>query len=197
MATVSGSNRLLGDESPSNAYSAVYCFKKALFLIHAIAIRFGSTTPAPFPIPVTSDLPVFTDNVLPSILVHLGVIDISGAPQLAGVFPDANETVRIGGLLGEPPVLGSASPSNRKPTLHEGPILTSEQAYILRAAAINACEMIVDYIRSERREEGKEVEEWIKDITLPKLDMWIWAVAKDRVDYRKLGRFVLHETVFF
>ena len=74
----------------------------------------------------------------------------------------------------------------------DGPILTQEQSYILRAAAIDACEQIVEVARSL---EG--VPEWVNSITLPELDMWIWAVAKDRRDYRQLGRFVLRNTVMF
>ncbi|KAM6502386.1 hypothetical protein JOM56_002363 [Amanita muscaria] len=57
----------------------IYVFKKALFLIHAITIRFGDMNPAPFPIPDTSDSPVFADNVLPTMLVHFGVIDLTSS----------------------------------------------------------------------------------------------------------------------
>lgn len=73
----------------------------------------------------------------------------------------------------------------------EGPILTTDQACVLRAAAVDACEMIV--------EKAHELNEpcWLKDIELPKLDMWLWSIAKDRADYRRLERFVLRDTVFF
>ncbi|GAW10662.1 hypothetical protein LENED_012954 [Lentinula edodes] len=42
---------------------SVYLFKKALFLVHAITIRFGSLSPPPFPVPNTSQVPVFADNM--------------------------------------------------------------------------------------------------------------------------------------
>ena len=77
-------------------------------------------------------------------------------------------------------------------------MLTAEQAYILRAAAIDACELIVEYAHSmdaaELEDRGLE---WLREITLPDLDTWLWAVAKDRPDYRKLERFVLRNTLFF
>ncbi|KAJ8494553.1 hypothetical protein ONZ45_g13203 [Pleurotus djamor] len=169
----------------------VYCFKKALFMIHAIVTRFGSQTSPPFPLPSTSHIPVFTDNVLPSMLIHLGVIDLSGTP-LASLFPSVSEHLL---RLLETPQEGLQAEPIETP---EGPILSAEQAYVLRAAAVDACEMMIgearrmDSASSTSKDNG-----WIKDITLPELDMWIWAVAKDRSDYRQLKRFVLRETNFF
>lgn len=78
----------------------------------------------------------------------------------------------------------------------EGPILTETQAYMLRAAAIDACELIIDEARNTGDADGG-VMDWVRDIQLPELDMWIWAVAKDRRDYRELPRFSLRNTEFF
>lgn len=47
--------------------TAVYLYKKALYMVCTIALAFGSAaTPPPFPLPPTEDLPVFVDNILPS-----------------------------------------------------------------------------------------------------------------------------------
>lgn len=174
---------------------AVYCFKKALFLIHAVTLRFGKISPPPFPISDTSCSPVFTDNVLPSLLIHLGVIDLASASnELSTLFPEAKSADKLRSLLAEAPPKVDAE---KETTKTEGPILTSKQSYILRAAAIDACELIVDYARSIETSQLTDDLEWIKDITLPQLDMWLWAVAKDRPDYRALERFVLKDTVFF
>lgn len=54
---------------------AIYCFKKVLFLIHAIRLQFGALKPAPFPVADTRQSPVFADNVLPTMLMHFGVIE--------------------------------------------------------------------------------------------------------------------------
>lgn len=168
-------------------FIAIYCFKKALFLIHAIRIRFGSISPPPFPIPCTAGSPVFADNVLPSMLIHLGVIDLSGSPSLSSLFPGAGADDKLKTLLDVP------DPNLKAVTLREGPVLTMEQAYILRAAAIDACQVIVE---SAHKLDDESLE-WIKGIRLPELGMWIWGVAKARVDYKELERFVLRETAFF
>lgn len=52
----------------------VYIFKKALFLLNAISLRFSPSAPTSdvvsivptFPIPDVSELPIFADNVIPS-----------------------------------------------------------------------------------------------------------------------------------
>ncbi|KAG5719453.1 hypothetical protein E4T56_gene20646 [Termitomyces sp. T112] len=121
----------------------IYCFKKALFLIHAIVIRFGSISPPPFPLPKTTQTPVFTDNVLPSMLIHLGVIDLSTS-ELATLFPDAGSVEKLEPLLGT--YSGSVSLAEVVP--QEGPNVTTNQAYVLRAAAVDACELMVEAAHS-------------------------------------------------
>ncbi|KAJ7647502.1 hypothetical protein FB45DRAFT_893607 [Roridomyces roridus] len=166
----------------------IFCFKKALFLIHAISIRFGSAEPPPFPIPSTAHIPVFSDNVLPSLLIHLGVIDMSGSPKLSSLFPDIGS--HLAALLA---TAESGADVAKKVPPKEGPVVTCDQAYILRAAAIDACELIVEV--AHKLDEPSL--EWLAEIDRPSVDMWLWAVAKDRPDYRKLERFVLRDTVYF
>ncbi|KIM45148.1 hypothetical protein M413DRAFT_66024 [Hebeloma cylindrosporum] len=175
----------------------IYCFKKALFLIHAITIRFGSIDPPPFPIPSTSHLPVFSDNVLPSLLVHLGVIDLSRSSSLSGLFPGAGSEAGLRGLLDPVPTSTTSVPGALKGVPKEGPIVTEAQAYILRAAAIDACELITELAHSLDFSSLGKGKEWISEMTLPDLDMWIWAVAKDRPEYRVLERFAARDTVYF
>lgn len=164
----------------------IFCFKKALFLIHAISIRFGAANPPLFPVPSTTHLPIFSDNVLPSLLIHLGVIDISRSPSLAFLFPHAGAPQKLAALLATA-VPSSGDPLNSIPK--DGPVLSTDQAYILRAAAIDACELIT--------ETAHKLSESAITVDLPSLDMWLWAVAKDRADYRQLERFVLRDTIFF
>jgi hypothetical protein len=176
--------------------AAVYIFKKALFLLHGIALRFSSRADAKdtssggsIPTPDTSSLPVFSDNVLPSILVHLGIIDLSQctSPRLARQFKPADN---LDALLQPPPAL-SAGVTKMQKMPRDGPALTEAEAYILRAAAIEACEEIV--------EEAHKATDcgWSRTLRLPELDGWLWAGAKDRPDYRELGRFVLRDTAYF
>jgi len=180
----------------------VYCFKKALLTIHAVVIRYQNEIPPPLPLPRTSNLPIFSDNVIPSLLVHLGVIDLTTSHPSYGlntIFPDANEEDNVNALLVLPPAAVADTDSKKvKSVPKEGPVLTTEQAFILRAAAIDACNLIVEAARKLSDSELTDASLlWLKDITLPEVDAWIWAVAKDRSDYKRLERFVLRNTPYF
>lgn len=178
----------------------VYCFKKALFLVHAIKIRFGSISPPPFPIPSTQDNPIFTDNVIPSMLIHLGILDLSQAPGLNTLFPSAHSEESLQSLLGPVPNVISDQQISLHTSIKKGPSLSNAQAFKLRAAAIDACGMIISQAHSlgvSGPEENQEPPDWIREITLPGLDMWLWSVAKDRPDYRALERFAQRDTVFY
>lgn len=204
----------------------VYCFKKAMLTLHSIALRFGSssssnsTSTSPegitstntIPIPRTNNLPIFSDNVIPSLLVHLGVIDLSTSTPSLGLttlFPNANNPETLQALLGSAPLSSPSQEDKKKPKAvpEAGPTLTTEQAFILRAAAIDACELIVQTAKNLTDEELSALSpasvesstdlKWLKEITLPEVDAWIWAVAKDRTDYRRLPRFALLNTTFF
>jgi hypothetical protein len=78
----------------------------------------------------------------------------------------------------------------------EGPILQPDQAYILRAAAIDACELIVQVSRSLDKND-KAVPEWMNGITLSSFHMWARAIASNRPDYKDLQIFVQRNTAFF
>ena len=167
--------------------TAVYIFKKALLMIHLVNLRFSSS-PHDFIVPDTSKLPIFSDNVVPSILVHLGIIDLSSATLgLDRVFLDVDAAALL------QPVSPVKETTESAPK--EGPALTSEQSYALRAAAIYACEVVVSTARGLAIADQDLL--WVNSITLPELDAWLWAGAKDRVDYRRLGRFSLTNTEFF
>ncbi|KZP34278.1 hypothetical protein FIBSPDRAFT_719490 [Athelia psychrophila] len=181
----------------------IYIFKKALFLIHALALRFPSSSSSPFPIPDTTGVPVFADNVLPSLLVQLGVIDLS-ASALSSIFPQPDPALLEAFLPATPALPKDGAEAKDKTAVADGPVLSESSAYILRAAAVDACERIVARARTipldpESDESQNEKGElgWIRELTRPALDMWLWRVAKDRADYRALGRFVLKGTVFF
>lgn len=167
--------------------TVIYIFKKALLMIHLVNLRFSSSS-HDFVVPDTSRLPIFSDNVVPSILVHLGIIDLSSATLgLAKAFPDVDADA----LLQPAPPAETAAKGVPK----EGPVLTSEQSYALRAAAIHACEVVVRTARTLTITDQNLL--WVNSLTLPELDAWLWAGAKDRADYRQLGRFSLVGTEFF
>ncbi|KAK7057399.1 NAD+ kinase [Favolaschia claudopus] len=158
----------------------IFCFKKALFLVHAISVRFGSATnPLPFPVPSTSQLPVFSDNVLSCILLHLGVLDVSRS-SLSMLFPHASTEEQVEELL----ATAARSIGDTQTALKDGPLLSSDEAYILRAATIDACELI--------REAARELDEPLsREMQLPSLDNWLRSVAETRPE---LERFVYRST---
>ncbi|KAF8606251.1 hypothetical protein BDV93DRAFT_604748 [Ceratobasidium sp. AG-I] len=176
----------------------VYLFKKALFLIHAIALKYGNTPGGAVPVPDTSKLPVFSDNVLPSMLVYLGILDLSQGPlSLREAFPNAGTPETLETILQAPTPQTSSTeagrPAKGSPSL-DGPALSARDAYILRAAAVDACDLIVQAAQQNAKDDDAS---WRKEMTLPQLDGWLWAVAKDRKDYRNLPRFAERGTVFY
>ena len=50
-----------------------------MLTLHAIALRFKNSDPPPVPVPRTDHLPIFSDNVIPSLLIHLRVLDLPTA----------------------------------------------------------------------------------------------------------------------
>ena len=127
------------------------------------------------------------------------MIDLS-LSSLSYLFPSAeSESDKSLETLFVPPLPSSHSEHDKKEPYEEGPVVTADESYTLRAAAIDACELIVEATRTLDFNSSGESEKlgWINGITLPELDMWIWAVAKDRPDYRALPRFVCKDTVYF
>jgi hypothetical protein len=169
-----------------------------MFLIHAIVLRFGGASAGKIAVPDTSQLPVFSDNVLPSMLVHLGVLDLSNGPSsLRDAFPDAGSAEKLAQLYKAPtPQISSTEaghPGKGTPSL-DGPALSARDAFTLRAAAVDACEIIVQTAREGAKGDDPS---WRRDMTLPELDGWLWSVAKDRKDYRDLPRFAERGTAYY
>ncbi|GAA5873649.1 hypothetical protein JCM8547_002667 [Rhodosporidiobolus lusitaniae] len=105
---------LSGSSSPLQ----VHLYKKALWLLTVVNLRFSSSEEKPsFPLPKTEGLPVFADNVLPSLLIHLSIL-----------LPSSSHL----------PGLSTVSLSDPSTLLFPSPSATS-----LRAAALHACSLIV------------------------------------------------------
>lgn len=153
------------------------------------------------PLPDTSAIPVFSDNVLPSMLIHLGALDVSESvysthraafaeldvhENLAYIPPDLQGANAAQGSGGSPKVL----------VVEEGPVLNEEEAYALRAAAVDVCELLAETAKKLVLENHLEVNNWMKNLTLPELDGWLWAVAK-KGRLRSLTRFAQTGTVMY
>ncbi|KAF8659217.1 hypothetical protein AX16_001878 [Volvariella volvacea WC 439] len=180
---------------------SIYIFKKALQLVHSISIRFGSLDPSPFPVPSTKSLPVISDSTLPSMLVYLGVMDTTSTdlPSLNNAFKSADSAERLAELLSAPEAV-STSPADLSLPPRDGPHLPVVSSYVLRAAAIDTCQLIADYARTLEPgvtdADGNSLD-WIREITPFEIGHWLVNIAKYRKGYRELGRFVAEDTVYF
>jgi len=167
----------------------IFVFKKALFMILAITRRFEKQSSPPLPLPDVGQLPAMSDNVIPSMLVYFGIINLDDCkfPKLQKTFPKVEPSL----LLKQ---ADQGSQVIKPEDLKEGPLLDAQEAYVLRAAGVAACERMATIAR----ELGKNSPNaWFANVRPSQLDMWLWSVAKDRTDYRILPRFAERNTVFY
>jgi len=160
---------------------AVYLFSKALYLLNAIETRFGSVFPPPFPVPPLHDLPPSVDGVSTSLFVHLGITNVQDSPSLRKIFPpdlvQASQT-----LLGPKPAALEA------PQWEEGPSIDNEHAFRLRAAVVVAVRKMVEAADRNARH---------LKVTVPKINIWLQSIARERSDYRAIGAIRIQDNVFF
>jgi len=122
------------------------------------------------------------------------VIELPAESALSKLFPEAKLAAKLEELLVPAPQTAAEHVQNIP---REGAHVTADQSYILRAAAIDACELIIDTAQTLGATLLDRNPMWLSKLTLPDLDMWLWSAAKDRADYRALERFVDQNTIFF
>ena len=126
------------------------------------------------------------------------MIGLPSDTPLATLFEGAGSQEVVRNLLHPLADTSTGGDTGIKDVPKEGPLVTTEQSYILRAAAIDACELIVETARTIDMEILEdELITWLANLTLPDLDMWLWSAAKARPDYRALERFVDQHTIYF
>ncbi|BGO95574.1 hypothetical protein NBRC10512_007831 [Rhodotorula toruloides] len=147
----------------------VFILKKALWLVTVISLAFRTRelSDVPFKVPDISSFPVFADNVLPTLLVHHGILDLSASSD---------------------PALRSLSLSTPSSLT-----LSSASATRLRAASIVACSAIVSRAHELATQLGKE---WLASWTEQELDGWLWSEGK-RADLREVERIAEKGTVYY
>ncbi|CAB4490343.1 unnamed protein product [Rhizophagus irregularis] len=134
----------------------VYIFKKAQLLAANLYRHFHSNVNSQttnFDFSDISDLTLCADNIIPTMLNHFNVINLTSS--LKKYFDDGKEITNI------------------------------QDASRLRAAAVDACEIIV----SRAKELGRN------EINLMDLNEYIWRLGKEE-NYRKLERFAFRNTLF-
>lgn len=126
------------------------------------------------------------------------MIGLPSDTPLTTLFEGAGSQEVVRNLLHPLADTSTGADTGIKDVPKEGPLVTTEQSYILRAAAIDACELIVETARTIDMEILEdELITWLANLTLPDLDMWLWSAAKVRPDYRALERFVDQHTIYF
>lgn len=134
------------------------------------------------------------------MLIHLGILDLTSAP---GALSTSYHQLDPEKLLSKAGPMSDVIAKLPKEPPGTGPALTIEEAYMLRAAAIDACELIIEAAHSSNtiaiadQELAQHTHDHIKQMSLRELDLWLWGVAKDRPDYHRLERFSLTDTVMF
>lgn len=132
--------------------------------------------------PSLNNLPALADDILPSILVHLGILDLSECtiPALRALSSSANGPQSS--LLASAPE--SAEPSGSEV---EEVILSSEASIIIRAAAITAVDEVVARATRGEADDGS----WKTKVTSAGLSAWFSGTVQERLDYRALPRYVV------
>src|SRR5271154_4532921 len=105
----------------------VYVLKKVQLLAFDLSRRFSSSKPDLFSFYDIDESPIFSDNVIPMVLHHLEIIPLS-------IPSDANARAK-------------QITEELREDLRTGKPTTKERSYILRAAAVDACEVIVQRAR--------------------------------------------------
>lgn len=137
-----------GDANP------VYLYKKSQIIVYHLWCTFKEQLPELFDFKDIDTLTIFSDNVIPTMLVELNIIQIPEAWQ-------------------------------EQITTNQD--LSVQQATTLRAAAVVACDDIVNASKTTGP---------VPDMTTGGLDVYLWRLGKVG-DYRKVPRFQLKETVMF
>lgn len=144
--------------------SNVYIYKRALLLLSWLRAAFHSSANAP-PIPSPHVLPAFVDNVIPSLLVFWGILRLDNAKD--AVFRKWAESGRR---------VVERENGVEKAVIVPGPTLDREQAYVIRAAALDACKVIKDRA-IQLAAEGASCAP-LADIHEALIDGFIWTQAK-------------------
>ncbi|SJX64660.1 uncharacterized protein SRS1_15476 [Sporisorium reilianum f. sp. reilianum] len=164
----------------------VFLFKRIFFLLHSLHLKFGARED--FHIPDTMRvLPMFVDNVLPTMCVWFELLSVPAtAPAGMETLYDWMASAHQHGDLDRAKLEGM-----QKNT--EGPKLTVDEAYAVRAATLNVGSVVVDRARVLAKEQGRG---WLEQLNEVDLDGYLWAVAKDDAALRKVPRFRF-DTVHF
>lgn len=176
--------------APDQPALDVYVYKRAFFLLHSVFVRLSASA-EPLPVPNSiQTLPMFVDNVLPTMSIWLGFFEAPTAPSspaLTDLFTWIATATKYTSL----PHATLESMDKNTP----GPVLTESQAYLVRAATLDLGSIITKRAHQLAREHA--VLAWLHNFNEVDLDGYLWAVAKDDPLLRKIPRFQQKNTMMF
>lgn len=142
----------------------MHIHKRALLLLSWLRAAFHSAANAP-PLPDPGVLPAFVDNVIPSLLVYWGVLNLDHAKD---------DTIRQWASSGRRKA--EAEDDVKPESVLPGPTLTREQAYIVRASALDACRAIT--VRCHQLAAEGKAPSSFQNMHEALVDGFIWTQAK-------------------
>ncbi|TIC32696.1 hypothetical protein E3Q10_01084 [Wallemia mellicola] len=153
-------------------------YKKALILVETISIELRGRSDVPFELP-SAELPIFSDNVIPSMLLHWGIIEI---PESSSHFDETTKRAFKHDEEEYKAIIDGLEQEQQRDlgAVVQGPSLSSSQAALIRSAAVEAVR------RMATKSPHSEVE----------FDAYIWSVSKQD-HYRRLVRFSEQNTVYY
>ncbi|TIC07315.1 hypothetical protein E3Q16_00556 [Wallemia mellicola] len=111
-------------------------YKKALILVETISIELRGRSDVPFELP-TAELPIFSDNVIPSMLLHWGIIEI---PESSSHFDETTKRAFKHDEEEYKAIIDGLEQEQQRDlgAVVQGPSLSSSQAALIRSAAVEA-----------------------------------------------------------
>lgn len=168
--------------------SVVHIHKRALLLLswlHAAFLSRGDPTMHDkLPLPSPAVLPAFVDNVIPSLLVYFGVLDLGEAKE--------DGLRRWSATLQQQKQEPAAQEANEQ-TVQPGPTLTKEEAYRVRAASVDACHVLAKRAHQLGPQHDRP---WLTNMTEALIDGFLWTQAK-RPDLTIVPRMVEKKTFMY
>ena len=149
----------------------VYLFRKIQLLTQDLYRRFSKSHPEIFNFYDIGELTIFSDNVIPEVLQHLKIIQLS---------VPADATPRQVDIL-----------QGLQEDLQTGTETTTERSYIFRAAAVDACEIIVETAKTMTN-----APPFFKDMTVEQIDVYLRKFPRQG-GLTNIIRFSDPNTIFF
>jgi hypothetical protein len=139
------------------------------------------------------EIPAPADDILPSILIYLGILDLSECtmPTLGNQSSSGDPP----SLLGSKPV---ASDGGKTLAIINQLFLPDDEVIVLRAASVCVLDAIVSRAKHPKRDEG-EIDgniNWKTKVTPCGLSAFFSGLAQERSDYRQLLRYVAEGAIF-